>query len=162
MGSQELGGERIGAARSGGQFEELVDELNLTPNIRSAHPPNLPLPQHVHRLITVNRSPRRLEFSEPLLGVHPAFDRSVVLFENVVQVLYGPVPATAAKSPFLLYLGMAEQLEVVLNDGEPAEHGIREAHELLARLGVQPSQLVEGAYVDLLAKKSVPKLPERV
>src|SRR6202171_779435 len=39
---------------------------------------------------------RRLEFSEPRLGVHPAFDRSVVLLENVVQVLYGSVPTTAA------------------------------------------------------------------
>ena len=96
MGSQEWGGETVDAASSGGQFEELVDELNLTPNIRSAHPPNLPLPQHVHRLITLNGSLRRLEFSEPLLGVHPAFDRSVVLLENVVQVLYGSVPTTAA------------------------------------------------------------------
>src|ERR1022692_839439 len=44
MGSQELGGETVDAASSGGQFEELVDEPNLTPNISSAHPPNLPLP----------------------------------------------------------------------------------------------------------------------
>src|SRR6195256_5416790 len=92
-------------ASSGGQFEELVDELNLTPNISSAHPPNLPLPHHIHRLITLNRSLRRREFSKPLLGVHPAFDRSVVLLENVVQVLYGSVAATAAKCPFLLYVG---------------------------------------------------------
>src|ERR1700693_1466600 len=102
MGSQELGRRDGRWPSSGGQFEELVDELNLTPNIRSAHPPNLSLPQHVHRLITLNRSLRRLEFSEPLLGVHAPFDRSVVLLENVVQVLYGSVPATAAKCPFLL------------------------------------------------------------
>jgi len=83
---KELGGETVGAERSGGQFEELMDELNLTPNIRSAHPPNLPLPHHVHRLVTLDRSLRRLEFSEPLLGVHPAFNRAVVLLENVVRV----------------------------------------------------------------------------
>ena len=59
-------------------------------------------------------------------------------------------------------LGHFLELEVVLNDGEPAERGIREAHELMARLGVEPSQLVEGAYVDLLAEKSVSKLPEPV
>ncbi len=102
MSSQELGGGSVDAASSGGQFDELVDELNLTSNISSAHPPNLPFPHHVHRLIALDRSLRRLEFSEPLLGVHPAFDRSVVLFENVVQVVYGSVPATAAKCPFLL------------------------------------------------------------
>src|SRR5260370_221883 len=72
--------------------------------IRSGHPPNLPLPHHVHRLITLNGSLRRLEFSEALLGVYPAFDRSVVLLENVVQVLHRSVPATAAKCPFLLYV----------------------------------------------------------
>ncbi len=104
-GLRGVGRRTVDAASSGGQFEELVDELNLTPNISSAHPPNLPLPQHVHRLITLNGLLRRLEFSEPLLGVHPAFDRSVVLLESVVQVLYGSVPATAAKCPFLLYVG---------------------------------------------------------
>ncbi|MBZ5636538.1 MAG: class IV adenylate cyclase [Acidobacteriia bacterium] len=52
-------------------------------------------------------------------------------------------------------LGRFLELEVVLDDGEPAERGIREAHELMAKLGVDPSQLVEGAYVDLLAKKGV-------
>ena len=89
IGSEELGRETVDAASSGGQFEELVDELNLTPNISSAHPPNLPLPQHVHRLITLNGSLRRLEFSEPLLGVHAAFDRAVILLEDIVQVLIG-------------------------------------------------------------------------
>src|SRR5712692_5032476 len=101
---QELGGETVDAASSGGQFEELVDELNLTPNIVPLHPPNLPLPHHVHRLITLNGSLRRLEFSEPLLGVHSAFDRSLVLLQNVVQILDGSVAAPAAELPFLLYV----------------------------------------------------------
>ena len=50
-------------------------------------------------------------------------------------------------------LGHFLELEVVLDDGEPAEHGIREAQELMSKLGVEPSQLIEGAYVDLLAQK---------
>jgi hypothetical protein len=73
-----------------------VDELNLTPNITSAHPPNLPLPQHVHGFVTLNRSMRRLEFSEPLLGVNSAFDRTVILLQDIVQVLHRSVPTTAA------------------------------------------------------------------
>jgi predicted adenylyl cyclase CyaB len=52
-------------------------------------------------------------------------------------------------------LGHFLELKVVLSDGESAELGIREAHELMAKLGVDPSQLVDGAYVDLLNKKSV-------
>ena len=47
-------------------------------------------------------------------------------------------------------LGHFLELEVVLADGESAEAGVREAHDLMARLGVKPSQLIEGAYVDLL------------
>ncbi len=50
-------------------------------------------------------------------------------------------------------LGQFLELEVVLEDDEPSETGITEAHELMARLGVERAQLIEGAYVDLLARK---------
>lgn len=49
-------------------------------------------------------------------------------------------------------LGDFLELEVVLDDGEPLEAGVREAHRLMAELGIAPSQLVGGAYVDLLTK----------
>jgi predicted adenylyl cyclase CyaB len=48
-------------------------------------------------------------------------------------------------------LGNFLELEVVLEDDEASETGIGEAYELMARLGVDPAQLVDGAYVDLLA-----------
>ena len=51
-------------------------------------------------------------------------------------------------------LGDHLELEVVLADDEPLEAGVREAQALLARLGIAESQLVEGAYVDLLAAAS--------
>lgn len=50
-------------------------------------------------------------------------------------------------------LGDFLELEVVLENNEPTEVGISEAHELMERLGVDSSQLVEDAYVDLLAKR---------
>jgi predicted adenylyl cyclase CyaB len=50
-------------------------------------------------------------------------------------------------------LGHFLELEVVLADGDSVEAGVREANELMQKLGVEPSQLVEGAYVDLLAHK---------
>jgi predicted adenylyl cyclase CyaB len=50
-------------------------------------------------------------------------------------------------------LGDFLELEVVLEDNEPTEVGVSEAHELMASLGVELSQLVEDAYVDLLAKE---------
>ena len=40
----------------GGQPEQFSDEPDLTPNIIAPQPPNLPLPDHVHRLIALNRS----------------------------------------------------------------------------------------------------------
>jgi len=52
-------------------------------------------------------------------------------------------------------LGSFMELEVVLEEGETPEAGVREAHELMARLGIEPSHLVEVAYVDLLAKSGV-------
>jgi predicted adenylyl cyclase CyaB len=51
-------------------------------------------------------------------------------------------------------LGHFVELEVVLEDDEPSDVGVREAHELMARLGIEPSQLIEGAYVDLLANSA--------
>ena len=38
----------------------------------------------------------------------------------------------------------------MLVDDESAEAGIREAGQLMDRLGIQPAQLIEGAYLDLM------------
>jgi len=48
-------------------------------------------------------------------------------------------------------LGDFLELEVVLADNEPAEVGMKEAREILQKLGVSAEHLVSGAYVDLLA-----------
>jgi len=47
-------------------------------------------------------------------------------------------------------LGHFLELEVVLVDDEPPEQGIREAGDLMDKLGVQPEQLIDGAYLDLM------------
>jgi adenylate cyclase class IV len=47
-------------------------------------------------------------------------------------------------------LGHFLELEVMLVDDEPAERGVREAGDLMDRLGIHPGQLIEGAYLDLL------------
>jgi adenylate cyclase class IV len=47
-------------------------------------------------------------------------------------------------------LGNFLELEVVLDEHEPVEAGVRDAQELMTRLSVDPSQLIEGAYIDLL------------
>ena len=51
-------------------------------------------------------------------------------------------------------LGHFLELEVVLGDGEPAEAGVREAHDLMQKLGIHASQLIGNAYVDLHASQA--------
>ena len=71
----------------GDESEQLSNEPDLTPNVVSLHPPNLPLPHHVYRFIALNGSSGLLKFPEALLGVDPTFDRAMVLLEDVIQVL---------------------------------------------------------------------------
>jgi len=52
-------------------------------------------------------------------------------------------------------LGDYLELEVMMADGEASEAGEQEAYEIMARLGVQKSQLVGAAYVDLLGRLPV-------
>src|SRR5664280_1094502 len=85
----------------GCQIEKTVDELNLSKKIISCHPSSLPLPYHVDCFVALNRSPSCLEFSEALLGVYSTFDGSMILFENVVQVLHRLVSTAVAQRPFL-------------------------------------------------------------
>jgi adenylate cyclase class IV len=47
-------------------------------------------------------------------------------------------------------LGLFLELEVVLQDNELPEIGVREATELMSALGIDPRQLIECAYIDLL------------
>ena len=54
-------------------------------------------------------------------------------------------------------LGDFLELEVVLDEGEPTEAGVAVAQALLTQLGVAHEQLVEGAYLDLLANMKPPR-----
>jgi predicted adenylyl cyclase CyaB len=53
-------------------------------------------------------------------------------------------------------LGHFLELEVVLADDEPAADGVREARELMVKLDIKPHQLIDDAYVDLLARQVPP------
>jgi hypothetical protein len=74
----------ISMAVSGGQLEDRFDEPDLPPDIGATRPPNLSLPNHVHRLVSLDDAACRVKFAEALLGVHSSFNRSVVLFQDVV------------------------------------------------------------------------------
>jgi predicted adenylyl cyclase CyaB len=55
------------------------------------------------------------------------------------------------------FLGHFLEIEVVLEEGEPVEAGIGEARSVMARLGIETAQLIDGSYVDLLAQKTPTK-----
>ena len=52
-------------------------------------------------------------------------------------------------------LGQFMELEVVLGEGEDVEVGVLEAHSLMTRLQIQPSQLIDAAYIDLLSQRRI-------
>src|SRR5664279_336081 len=109
MPREELGGEV-----SGSQIKQLVDELILFANISVADPPRLALPDHVHRLVSLDRSPGCLEFAKALLGLHSSFDRSMILLQDVVQVLDRSMSAAAAQGSFLFHRGNRRAVEAGL------------------------------------------------
>lgn len=52
-------------------------------------------------------------------------------------------------------LGEFLELEVVLKEGESTHDGNEEAEFLMTQLGIQDTQLIEGAYLDLLRQVAV-------
>jgi predicted adenylyl cyclase CyaB len=51
-------------------------------------------------------------------------------------------------------LGDFMELEVVLAEDESTQDGVAVANDLLAKLGISPEQLIEGAYIDLIRRRS--------
>jgi len=77
-----LRGELVGEV-SGSQIEQLVDELILLANVITADPPRLPLPDHVDRFLSLNRSLRCPKLAKALFGLYASFDRSMILLQDV-------------------------------------------------------------------------------
>ena len=84
------------------QFEAVGIQLRLA-DFLSKEWGDPPLPDHVNCLISLDRSPCRVKFTKALLGLHASFDRSMILLQDVVQVLDRPVTATASQDSFLLH-----------------------------------------------------------
>ena len=79
-----------------------------------ADPLRLPLPDHVHSLVSRNRSPCCSELAKALLGLHSSFDRSMILLQDVVQILDRSMPTAAAQSSFLFHCGNRRAVEAGL------------------------------------------------
>ena len=79
--------ESVGWTSLHGQSEHLVDQPRLTDHVALRHPPRLPLAERMHYLDTADGPPRRGEPLEPQHRPGTAFDESMVLLDDVVQIL---------------------------------------------------------------------------
>jgi len=104
----------VGGEVSGSQIEQLVDETILLANIIVADPPRLPLVDHVHGFVSRNRSPCCSELAKALLGPHSSFDRSMILLQDVVQILDRSMPAAPVQGSFLFQCGNRRAVEAGL------------------------------------------------
>ena len=79
--------ESVGWTSLHGQSEHLVDQPRLTDHVALRHPPRLPLAERMHYLDTADGPPRRGEPLEPQHRPGTAFNESMVLLDDVVQIL---------------------------------------------------------------------------
>jgi hypothetical protein len=80
-----------------GDAEEPCNECNLPSDVVHRYPSDLPFANHIHCFDTLNRPPRRVKRPKALTGSDPAFDRSVVLLHDIVQVAHWPASAASAQ-----------------------------------------------------------------
>ena len=132
-------------------LEQVMDARPLLPNSRPAHPPRLPLPDHVHRLVALDRAPRRLNrlnITKPLRGVHASCDRSVIRLHDGVHVLDRSGAATALPDAFLVHAGNRRAVAACLvrvDDAGPRMRRIRQrlAEQAVGRRGIAPPRAHE-------------------
>jgi hypothetical protein len=84
------------------QSEDLIEEQDQSQHIPFGQPPHLTFPDHVHYLVSLDRPPGAVKGSEPLAGVDPSFDRSMILFHDVVQVRTGTTATPTSEFALLL------------------------------------------------------------
>ena len=120
-----------------------MDARHLMPNSQPPHPPRVPLPDHVHRRVAVDRAPRRLHITKPLRGVHAAGDRSVIRLDDGVHVVDRSGAATALPDAFLVQAGHRRPVAagaVRVDDAGPRMRRIRQrlADQAVGRRGRAP------------------------
>src|SRR5260370_34338906 len=71
----------------GRKSEQCADEVRLADHISISQPSHSALPDHVHGLDTLQRPPRTLKRSIALGQPNSLFNRPVVLFNHVIEIL---------------------------------------------------------------------------
>src|SRR5512133_842476 len=82
-----------------------MNELTLADDIALGQPADLPLPNRVHGLVALDRSPRAFSRSESKARGNPLLDESVILLDDVVHVGRSSATTSSAKFAGLLQFG---------------------------------------------------------
>src|SRR3954465_727879 len=101
-------------ARSGGGLEQPGDEVGLGPHVSSTDFPNLPLPDHRHRLVARQCTSCRMEAADAQPWSDRAFHAPVVLFHDFVEELALPHPRASLQLTVLFQLLEGARLGRVL------------------------------------------------
>ena len=64
--------------------EHAVNEADLTNDIALCQPAHLSLADHVHRLVSLDRSQRIIDGSEPEAGGDPLLHESMILLQDII------------------------------------------------------------------------------
>jgi hypothetical protein len=98
--------------------KQVDDEGNLTDDVPLFYTMHLPFPNHIHDLISLQSSPRRLERKETQPGFDASLDEAMILFDDVVEIF--DLPQFTAFRNISLSLEFGERLWIgcVFIDGD--------------------------------------------
>src|SRR5215471_8522630 len=85
-------------------LEQPSDEMELADNLTHAHPSGLPLPNRMHRFVTLDRAVGSPERAEALARSHPPLDGPMILLQDVIKVWHRPQSTSTPQHPFCLQL----------------------------------------------------------
>src|SRR5258708_2442494 len=81
-------------------LEQPSDEMELAENLTDAYPLGLPLPNRLHRFVTLDRAVGSPERAEALARSHPPLDGPMILLQHVIKVLHWPQSTSTPQRAF--------------------------------------------------------------
>ena len=76
-----------------GEAKRPIDELVLCQDVTLLDPSNLTFADLMDYFVALNRPPLTTELTKVLLGTDPFLDRTVILLQDVIQILNRPMTA---------------------------------------------------------------------
>ena len=95
-----------------GEAERPIDELVLCQDVTLLDPSNLTFADLMDCFVALNRPPRTTELTKVLLGTDPFLDGTVILLQDVIQILDRPMTAALSQDSF--FFGFINRWRIAL------------------------------------------------